>query len=144
MTIRPDIAEMLRDGLTDRQIEKRARVCHTTVAAARRALDIPVCRGGARTTCTLTEAILERSEDADSGHRRWTGQLSNKVPVLRWYGRRTTAYRAAFIAHHGRPPVGIVQPGCGESWCVAPEHMDDQPARERNRVAYNALFGGLS
>ncbi|MFF4576884.1 hypothetical protein ACFY15_00505 [Streptomyces sp. NPDC001373] len=144
MKIRADIAEMLRDGLTDRQIEKQAHVCHTTVAAARKDLGIPVCRGGARTTVSLAEAILMRSEPAGDGHRRWTGQLSAKVPVLRWHGRRTTAYRAAFIAHNHRAPVGIVQPGCGKSWCVAPAHMDDRPARERNRATYAALLGGAS
>jgi hypothetical protein len=141
--LRADIAELLRDGLTDRQIEQRLRVCHTTVSATRKALGIPVCRGGARTTTSLAEAVLARSEPVGDGHRRWTGHLSAKVPVLRWHGRRTTAYRAGFIAHNGRTPVGIVQPGCGQPWCVAPAHMDDQPARERHQATYQSLFGGL-
>jgi len=28
--------------------------------------------------------------------------------------------------------------------CVAPAHMDDTPARARNRATYHALFGGAS
>ncbi|AZM91464.1 hypothetical protein [Streptomyces sp. W1SF4] len=142
MKIRADIAEMLRDGLTDRQIEKRLHVNHTTVAKTRAALGIPKFPGGGRTTCTLAEALLARSEDAGDGHRKWTGQLSRKVPVLRWHGRRTTAYRAGFVAHNRRAPVGVVQPGCGVPWCVAPAHMDDTAARQRNRAAFKALFGG--
>lgn len=143
MKVRADIAEMLREGLTDRQIELRAHVCHTTAAAARRALGLPKCRAGRKSEPTLAEALANRSRAVLDGHRVWTGQFSGPCPVLRYRGVRTTAYRAAFIVHHGGPPVGVVQPGCGESWCVAPQHMDDRPARERNRAAYKALFGGL-
>lgn len=142
MNIRADIAEMLRDGLTDRQIEKRAHVCHTTAAAARRALGLPKCRPGRKTEHTLAEALADRSRDIGDGHREWTGQFAGPCPVLRYRGIRTTAYRAAFVVRHGRKPVGEVRPGCGRPGCVAPDHMDDRPARERNAAAYKALFGG--
>lgn len=144
MTVRPDIAEMLRDGLTDDQIARHAHADHRTVAAARAALGLPKCRGGRSSETTLAEALASRSRDIGDGHREWTGEFSSTSPVFRYRGVRTTAYRAAFIVRHGRRPVGGVRPGCGHPQCVAPDHVDDRPAREAHARTFKALFGGLS
>lgn len=142
MKIRTDVVDMLRDGLTDSQIARHAHVCRRTVAAARDALGLPKARPGNKSAPTIAHALAARSRSVNDGHREWTGMFSNGVPVLRIHGIRTTAYRAAWIDLHGRQPIGPVKPGCDRPGCVAPDHMDDRPARERNRAIFNALFGG--
>lgn len=144
MKVRTDVADMLRDGLTNAQIARHARVSHRTIAAARTALGLPNCKGGNKSDPNIEEALRKRSQSTIDGHREWLGGVDGpgNTPVLRIHGVRTTAYRAAWIALHGRPPIGEVKPGCGRPRCVEPSHLDDRPARERNEAAYNALFGG--
>lgn len=142
MSVRPEIAEMLRDGLTNAQIERHLHVDHKTVAAARTALGLPPSKTGRRPEPSIAGSLAARSRDVGDGHREWTGALNDGCPVVRIHGVRTTAYRAAWISVHGRLPVGDVHPGCGRAGCVAPDHMDDRPAREHNRRTYNAVFGG--
>ncbi|MGW1939003.1 hypothetical protein [Streptomyces goshikiensis] len=144
MRVRTDVAEMLRDGLTDTQIARHAHVAHQTVAAARSALGLPKCKPGQKRQASLEQALRDRSREVEGGHWEWTGPRSNGLAVVRFDGRRYTACRAAFIVRHQRAPIGEVHPGCGRRDCVAPDHMDDRPARERNRATYAALFGGAA
>ncbi|MEW1638605.1 hypothetical protein AB0469_31675 [Streptomyces sp. NPDC093801] len=142
MKIRADIAEMLRDGLTDRQIEKQAGVNHVRISAARAAMGIPKCRGGQRPQESLEKGLRDRAREVAGGHWEWLGTFSRSCPVFRFNGIRVTAYRAAFVARYGRRPVGAVRPVCGYPHCVAPDHVDDQAGRDRTDAVYAALFGG--
>ncbi|MFJ5804824.1 hypothetical protein [Streptomyces sp. NPDC093093] len=141
-SVRPEIAEMLRDGLTNVQIARHLHAGPKTVAAARAALGMPPSKTGRPPEPSIAGSLAARSRDVGDGHREWTGAVNRGCPVMRIHGVRTTAYRAAWISVHGRPPVGYVAPGCGRPRCVAPAHMDDQLAREHHRRTYNAVFGG--
>lgn len=142
MKIRTDIAEMLRDGLTDIQIARHLHTAPKTVAAARASLGLPKTRPGKPRQLSLDQALRDRSRIVDGDHWEWTGPQSNGRPVVFFDGRRYTAARAAFILRHQRAPIGDVLPGCGRAGCVAPDHVDDRPARARNQATYDALFGG--
>lgn len=139
MNVRTDIAEMLRDGLTDTQIAARAHVGHKTVAAARAALNIPKCRAGHKSEPSLDHLLRNRIRVVGD-HWEWTGQLIRTTPVARFHGHRYTGWRIAFVVRYGRPPVGTVRPGCGHPSCV--RHVADRPMREQLNTQYNAIFGG--
>lgn len=144
MKIRADVAEMLRAGHSDRDI---ARALHTdakAVAAARKALNLPKGRPGYAAASSPQDIFRRCTEAAGGQHLRWTGHISSTgVPRVRWMGRMFTAYRLAFVMRYGRQPVGQVRPGCGFHGCVAPDHVQDQPMRVRDREAYASIFGAL-
>ncbi|MCX5587599.1 hypothetical protein [Streptomyces erythrochromogenes] len=145
MTIRPDVVELLHAGLSDIAIARKLGVsAPCTVAPARRALGLSKHKPGPARTPSVDTFVDNHCEAIDGGHLRWTGYHSNGVPQIRWVGhpRVESVYRFMFRRRHGREPVGHARPGCGMPQCVAPAHIDDQPARERNRRAYTALFGG--
>ncbi|MFD4738681.1 hypothetical protein ACFWNQ_15110 [Streptomyces virginiae] len=144
MKIRADVAEMLRDGLTNQQVARRAHISQQTAAIARAALGLPKSKPGQKRQASLEQALRDRSRVVDAGHWEWAGPRSNGLAVVHFDGRRYTACRAAFVIHHQRAPIGEVRPGCGRAGCMAPAHMDDRPARERNNATFVALFGGAA
>lgn len=145
MKIRTDVAEMLRAGHPDHEISRTLHTDGKAVAAARRALHIPRARPGRKPASSPQDLFRQRTETTADGHMRWTGYVkSDGVPAVRWAGRPFTAYRIAFVMRYGRAPIGRVQPGCGVRGCVAPDHVQDRPMRERDRTAYNAIFGAPS
>ncbi|MFI8278559.1 hypothetical protein ACIGBH_27535 [Streptomyces sp. NPDC085929] len=143
MTDRDGIEALLRAGLSDRAIGQQLSTDPKKAAIIRRALGLPKAKSGVRPAANAEDLVRARTEPLPSGHARWTGHVNNDgVPAVRFGGRQLSAYRIAFRLRTGRDPVGTVRPGCGMPQCVAPAHMDDTPARARNRTAYNALFGG--
>ncbi|WP_432159161.1 hypothetical protein [Streptomyces sp. bgisy153] len=112
MKIREDVARMLRDGATIRQIMAELGVSNHTVIAARRALNIPLPPGRARRTPAETAALEEQAvrmlrEGATGEHVRKALHLSpnrisalrkeHNIPVLRrdvWAGQRRTINEA--------------------------------------------------
>lgn len=144
MKIRADVAAMLRAGRSDRDISRTLHVDAKTAAAARAALRIPKARSGPAAATSPQDLFRRRTEAVDGGHLKWTGHIgSNGIPVIRWAGRLSSVYQLAFVMRYGRPPVGQVRPGCGFHGCVAPDHVQDQPMRVRDREAYAAIFGTL-
>lgn len=143
MKVRSDIAEMLRDGLTDKQIARHARVGHKTAATARAALGIPKCIPGGKHQPSLEHALRSRSVQLADGHWEWTGPRHRGLPLVGFAGRRYTAARAAFVVRWGRAPFGEVRRGCDHDGCVAPDHMEDRPMRDHNSRTFNAIFGGV-
>lgn len=141
MRVRADIAYLLREGLTDTQIAERAGVGHRTVAAARKALNIPKMHGGRRPELDPRRAFDQRTRPVDGGHLEWTGSRMGESPYLEFAGRRYTAGQFAFRLRHGRAPVGRVRAGCGYRGCVAPDHVEDEPMRAQLRSTYAAIFG---
>ncbi|MFI8104738.1 hypothetical protein [Streptomyces sp. NPDC086023] len=143
MQIRADVAELLRAGLADHVIAKQLHTDHKKVAAARAALRLPKVKSGVKPAASIEALFHSRTEPAEDGHLRWTGYIDPRgTPVLRYAGRIRSAYRVAFTIRTGREPVGYVRPACGMSQCVAPDHVDDRPAREKNKAAYIGIFGG--
>ncbi|MFD9569941.1 hypothetical protein ACFWBI_08865 [Streptomyces sp. NPDC059982] len=145
MKIRPDIAELIRDGLTNGQIAARLHVSRSTVAAARDGLGLPRCTATKHRNESPEDVLRARTHQTPDGHWLWTGPLDQgRVPRFRLNGRWYAPYRVAFTARTGRPPVGLVMASCTIPGCVAPACVDDRPDRERNRGAFAALFGGAS
>ncbi|MGW6454999.1 hypothetical protein ACWF94_03590 [Streptomyces sp. NPDC055078] len=120
----------------------RLGVDPTTAARARTALGIPRARGGTR-PATAEAVFHARTRRVRGGHLAWTGHRNaHGVPLIRIAGICRSAYRVAFRLRHGRDPVGKVRPGCGRPGCVAPDHLEDRPMRERTKALYAAIFGG--
>lgn len=141
MKIRADIAEALHAGLRDNAIAKQLGVCPKTIARARAALGLPQHPPGRPVYDTLEAAWRAHTEPADGGHLLWTGTVNTGLPVIRYKGRRYSAYLIAYRIVRGRDPKGRCQPDCGRPGCVAPEHVDDGPGRARTRDTYAAIFG---
>lgn len=85
-------------------------------------------------SATLEEKFRARTVPVDGGHLMWTGSEE-----IRWNGRLLQASRVAFELRTGRKPVGYVRPDCGMHGCAAPDHVDDQPGRERTRAQLQAV-----
>jgi hypothetical protein len=141
--IRSDVADMLRAGHSQAHIMRTLRVSHGTVKAARDWLGMPSpIVGRTRPPETLAEAFAARTEPVEGGHLRWTGaRCTTGTPQLGIQGRYISGYQAAFILRYGREPVGRSLPGCDYQQCVAPDHVEDQPMREKTRALYAAVFG---
>lgn len=143
MKIRSDVADLLRAGLSDRTVARRLHTCAKDVAAARSALGLPKAKSGYAPAESLEAAFRARTKPTDDGHLTWTGHINNTgVPCFRYGGRMHTAYRAAFTIRHGRDPIGKAMTWCDMPGCVAPDHIDDRAARDRDQATYNAIFGG--
>ncbi|MFI2078620.1 LuxR C-terminal-related transcriptional regulator [Streptomyces triculaminicus] len=142
MRFRPEIAELLAQGLSNRAIADVLHVCADTVAAHRKALGLPNCRPGRKAALSLEELFWGRAEPVEGGHLRWTGHVNNTgTPVLRYEKKIHSAYRVAFTLHSRRQPEGIVTSDCGFEGCVEPRHMEDDITRTRVRAAYAAVIG---
>ncbi|MFJ6085110.1 hypothetical protein ACIQI8_27250 [Streptomyces sp. NPDC092369] len=142
--VRPDIAALLHEGLSDAAISRRVHVCHTTVARARAVLGIPKHRPGPRAAATPDELFWQRVELKDDGHMEWTGYGTTGVAGLRHEGKFHTAFRLAFRIANGREPEGNVQVTCGREQCVAPGHHADRADRElsaRIDILHDLIFG---
>lgn len=142
MKIRTDIAELLRAGLPNATIAAQLRCDRARVAATRAALRLPKTPPGSKGR-PLPELLAARSEPIDGGHMRWTGYTnSSGSPVLNYQGAGPRSVpRLVFIVRHGREPVGKARSGCDYPGCVHPDHVEDQPMRERNRQTFDAIFG---
>lgn len=135
MKIRADIAAMLRNGMTDKDIAAQAHVSHRKVAAARADLGLSKHRG-IRKAAKAVEAFRARTQPTADGHLNWTGTRLATTPSVYVNGRQTSARRLAFQLRYDREPVGRALPGCGYEQCVHPDHIEDQPMREQ----YAAIF----
>ncbi|MFJ9890850.1 hypothetical protein ACIQRW_34065 [Streptomyces sp. NPDC091287] len=142
MKLRTDIVDMLRNGHSHAEIMRTLHVGEARVTAHRKALRMPAPRRGGHPLRPIAVVFAERTEPADGGHLRWTGQMSGLTPVLGRNG--TSAYRIAFRLHYRREPVGYAKPGCGHDGCVQGSHLEDQPMRVQLRTQLASIFGGTS
>ncbi|MFD7016054.1 hypothetical protein [Streptomyces sp. NPDC059928] len=145
MNIRADVADLLRAGVTQIEIARTLHVAPITVQHTREALGLPAPRKGPRIPSTLEEAFYQRTEEQVGGHRRWLGTrlAANGQASFIFEGHKMNPFPVAFRIRWGREPVGQVQPGCGVDDCIAPDHVEDRPMREKNRAVYTAVFGSL-
>lgn len=145
MRIRSDVADLLRQGQTNLAVSRATGAAPKTVARYRRALRIPPTPPGRPTNSTLKSRFQARAEPLPGGHMRWTGALTSRgTPTVRYGRRHFTARRMAFVLRWDREPVGHVLPGCDMPGCVAPDHVQDQPMRDRLNTTFAAIFGEAS
>ncbi|MGW9385374.1 helix-turn-helix domain-containing protein [Streptomyces globisporus] len=143
---RAQIIEQLESGATDRAVAAACGIDRGTAARYRRGLSIPPAPRPAppnRSTLTVEEKWRTFVTPADErGHMTWTGRLaSGTTPVMTHAGRTITARPVAYRMHTGRDPVGYVRPGCGQPNCVAPEHLEDEQDRRRERADLGVMLG---
>ncbi|MDX3398402.1 hypothetical protein [Streptomyces sp. ME01-18h] len=129
---RADIIPLLHEGLSDRAIGRTLHTNPKRVGQIRRELGLPQYE--APPAAPIEEKWASRTTTVSGGHMRWTGTHRSGMPHLVWQQRSVSARRIAFQIGHGREPVGRVLPGCGHSWCVAPEHTTDQPMRHADAL----------
>ena len=135
---RADIIVLLRDGHSNREI---GRILHTNpkrVARIRGEVDAPPWKP--TPALTLEQKWATRARKVSGGHVRWAGSLRGGMPSLVYRRHNYSARRVAFEIGHGREPVGRVLPGCGQAWCIAPEHATDESVRRADAL-YERLFG---
>jgi len=77
---------------------------------------------------TLAEAVARRTVLKD-GHALWKG-----ARAIQFEGRQYTSWQAAFLAGHGREPVGMVLRTCDEQ-CVHYPHLTDAVIRGERAAA---------
>ncbi|MEV7602902.1 hypothetical protein AB0O91_36610 [Kitasatospora sp. NPDC089797] len=132
--------DLLTAGLSNSAIARQLRVDKHDVALLRQELGLP---NTPAQPLTVEQKWRLRVRDLPGGHLAWTGerQRTSGTPVMRHSGRCYTAARIAFRIKHGTDPQGYAAPGCGTRHCVAPEHIDDLPRRQRDRAALRLVLG---
>ncbi|MER5715773.1 hypothetical protein [Streptomyces sp. NPDC002132] len=125
MTVRVDVAELLRAGYGDRTIARQAGVTIGTVTRARTALGLPKARGGYRASASAEDVFWRRAKPVDGGHYEWISRR-NGTPSFAWGGRSYSVYRVAYQIRHGVEPTGYVHMTCDHPGCVAPDHTADR------------------
>jgi len=133
------VEELLRQGLSDKEIGRRLRTDPKRVSRLRAQLGLPAVE---TPTLTFEDRWAANTEPVDGGHLRWTGRLRDgTTPAVLHDGRDASPRRIAFERLHGRAAVGPVRPGCGYGPCVKPEHLEDQVMRQQLDAQYAAIFG---
>ena len=139
---RADIIKLIHVGLSNGAIARQTGVTPKTVRDTRQKLGLPPSTHGYPPGLTLEQTWQARTQPTDDGHLRWTGSHnSSGVPGFQYHGRWHSARAVAFRLRTGRDPVGYCKAGCGQPWCVAPEHVDDEQNRQHIRAAMRALLG---
>jgi hypothetical protein len=133
--VRPDVAELLNAGYSDRAIARQLGVdAQKTVAPARAHLGLPKAKPGKKKGTTTPEDLFRaRAQPTGDGHMQWTGFRVGGTPALRHGGKNITACRVAFKIRYGREPIGNVT-NCGIDGCVNPDCVADRPMREASRT----------
>lgn len=138
---REQIIPLLREGLSDKEIARRLHTNPKRAGALRAELGLA---SHASRALTFNDRWTANTEPED-GHVRWTGRHRDGItPAVFHEGRDASVRRVAFEQHHGQPPVGEVQPGCGAAWCVRAEHLEDAPMRELLGGQLAAIFGEVA
>ncbi|MEU7323324.1 hypothetical protein ABZ682_22650 [Streptomyces griseoviridis] len=107
---------------------KRAFVARVRVGLGMKPKPLPASNA----RMTRTERLEMFSEPLPGGHRRWLGSFSDHgMPTI----DGASVPRIAFQLHHGREPVGRVQPECEKRWCIAGPHQTDRPMRDEAEEA---------
>lgn len=140
---RADIIAMLRDGHSNSRIVRELRCDKQRVIRIRTELGLPAFVPVEQTR-TLEEKWASFTRPVDGSHLEWLGerQSTSGTPVLRYKDESYSPAAVAFRMRNGREPVGQVFAECGMRHCVAPDHVDDEPGRQRTREQLRYLTGG--
>jgi hypothetical protein len=140
---RADIIAMLSDGHSNSRIARDLGCDRGRVRRIRAELDLPAYVPAERTR-TLEEKWAQHTRPLDGGHLEWTGEHNAVAgtPVLRYRGESYSPAAIAFRIRHGRDADGYTMADCGLKQCIAPDHVEDEPGRRRNREQLRYLMGG--
>jgi hypothetical protein len=139
---RADIISMLSDGHSNSRIVRDLRVDKQRVRRIRTELGLPTFVPVEQTR-TLEEKWALDTRPLDGGHLEWTGEhATGGTPLVSYKEKHHSAAAVAFRIHTGRDPQGYVIADCGMRHCVAPEHVEDEAGRLRNREQLRYLTGG--
>ncbi|MFJ5217242.1 WhiB family transcriptional regulator [Streptomyces sp. NPDC088354] len=126
---RDDVAELLRQGLTDRAVADHMQMDRRTVKRWREELGIPQPERTQRPYgMSRREAFEHHTVPGKDGHVGWKGTVDRGLPVFMFRGKVHSAYRVAFVLGHGQAPIGKVKATCGRT-CVAVQHLADDRLR---------------
>ncbi|CAL9608955.1 hypothetical protein SUDANB1_05585 [Streptomyces sp. enrichment culture] len=134
------ISRLLERGESNLAVMRELGVGYSRVRGVRDRKKLPAFQRGRKPSDESWEdALAARILATGDGHAHWTGNChpDNGTPILHHRSRKTTAARAVFEQHYGRPPVGNVQQTCDYPHCVKGEHLADRAMREEaaGRVA---------
>jgi hypothetical protein len=138
------IVRLLREDLTDTAISDRLHCDRRAVARVRSLLGM----APKTNATTLGDKLDQHSTEPDAdGHQLWTGRRSySGAPVIRHCGKERPAAAVAFERRTGRQPVGTCRASCTDAdgnplYCVAPDHVQDDLERRRDRMTERAMEG---
>lgn len=135
-----EIRALLADQSTD-AIARQLRVDRAAVRRIRVAVGIPYIRP--EQARTLEEKWATHTKTVDGGHLEWTGEhATTGTPVVSYKEKHYSAAAVAFRIKHGRDPDGYAIADCGLKHCVAPDHVEDEAGRRRNREQLRYVLGG--
>jgi len=129
------ITELLRAGHSERAIARQLNTSTHRVQAIRLQLGLPAHRPGPTPAGSHEDLFWRRVQHADDGHLLLPGATTDIRAGHE--GRKEGARRIAFRIRHRREPVGQVKTDCGQPGCVHPDHVADQPMRDK----FRAIFG---
>ena len=134
----------IRALLTEHSDNAIARTLGVDRAAVRRIRGEAGIPRVAALYATPEEKWQAHTRPVDGGHLEWTGERAKATgsPVMRL---REVSYSPAAIAYrikHGRDPHGYVKADCNMPGCLAPDHVEDEAGRHRNREQLRYLMGG--
>ncbi|MFS0695094.1 hypothetical protein [Streptomyces nitrosporeus] len=148
-TTRNRLIQLLEAGSTNRDIARTLGLNKATPARYRRLLGIapaaiPPPRN--RSELTLAEKWRTLVREDVNGHMTWTGRTAHGTitPVMTHRSKTYTARSVAYEIRSGRTPVGYVKPNCGRADCIAPDHLDDEQDRIRDRAELGRMLGRQS
>lgn len=137
-----EVRDLLRAGLSDKQVGLRLRTNPKRVARIRAAAGMASFENR---RLTFDERWAANTEPVDGGHIRWTGRLRDgTTPAVLHEGRDASPRRIVFERLHGRSGVGRVLPGCGFGACVRAEHLEDQVMRDKLDAQFASIFGEVA
>jgi hypothetical protein len=136
------IRRLLEAGLSDTDVARRSGADRHAVTGVRARAGIAPYEKPLE-FATADAKRRAHLRPVEGGHVEWTGERSTGVgtPLLKWQGRSLSPAAMAFEERTGRAPVGMVFAECGFRQCVAPEHVDDEPGRQKVREQLRMLLG---
>ena len=94
----------------------------------------------------LKERLYRLSVSSESGCRMWQGTITKSTGYgeIKVNGRKTTAHRAMWIAHHGEVSVGlVVMHSCDNRLCINLEHLSVGTRRDNSIDMAQKSRGGF-
>lgn len=140
---REQIIAALREGKSVYRIVRDLHVDRARVRRIRDEIGQPVYTRPEENR-TIEDKWRLYAKPIDGGHMEWTGErgMSANTPLVSFKERHHSAAAVAFKIRTGRDPQGYAMADCGMKHCVAPDHVEDEPGRRRNREQLRYLLGG--
>ncbi|MFJ7337850.1 hypothetical protein ACIQUU_31955 [Streptomyces sp. NPDC101116] len=139
------LAELFAAGASNKAARRELGIDVSTAARYRTKLGFGAAPQPApnRSPLTLEQKWRTFARPVEGGHMQWTGRRrAGRPPAFTHHGREHTARTVAFRIATGRTPDGYVTAECdAPEWCVAPEHVADEPTRTKLRAALAVVIG---